>query len=128
MREIVVRSLTSENWQKRDCRVTEVMQQGECLSTVTRRCTYRIESRVTVPSTLDSILWARTLDPHPPRQVFVTKGLDPNTGHEQITYKILGHFYVVLDRDVFCISYRHILAMMVDVTNPTPPEDVPEGV
>jgi len=113
MREIVVRSLTSNDWLKRDCQVTEVVKQGDSVSTVTRRCTYNIESCVTVPSTVDSVEWARSLDPYPPRQVFVTKEMNPDTGQEQITYKILGHFYVVKDCDIFCIGYRHILAMTV---------------
>ena len=113
MRDIVVRSLTSNDWLKRDCLVTEVVSQAGSVSTVTRRCTYRVESTVTVPSTMDSMIWARNLDPHPPRQVFVTKELDPDTGEEQITYKILGHFYVVMDREIFCVGYRHILSMMV---------------
>lgn len=114
MREIVVRSLTSGDWLNRDCLVTEKMQAGGSLSLVTRRCTYRIDSRIAIPSTADSVIWARNLDPHPPRQVFVTKELDPETSHERITYKILGHFYVVLDREIFCIGYRHILSMTVE--------------
>ena len=114
MREIVVRSLTSNDWLNRDCLVTETMRQGDSTSLVTRRCTYRIASRITVPSTADSVLWARNLDPHPPRQVFVTKSANPGTNQERITYKILGYFYVVLDREIYCIGYRHILSMAVE--------------
>jgi len=114
MREIVVRSLTSGDCLNRDCRVTEVMQQAGCLTTVMRRCTYRIASRITVPSIDDSIRWAKTLDPQMPRQVYVTKDLDPETGCERITYKVLGHLYVVLGRDVFGINYRHVLSMVVE--------------
>ena len=90
------------------------MRQGEAVTTVTRRCPYRVESRITVPSARDSIHWANTLDPPPPRQVYVTKDLDPVTGSERVLYKVLGHFYVVLDCDVFCIGYRHILSMAVE--------------
>ena len=116
MRDIVIRNLTSGDWHNRDCLVTEVMRQGESVATVTRRCTYRVEARTTVLSTDDSIRWAKTLDPHLPRQVYVTKDLDPETGHERVVYKVLGSFYVVLDREVFCIGYRHILAMTVEPT------------
>lgn len=114
MRQIVVRSLTSGNWLNRDCCVTEHVRQGPLLTTITRRCTYRVDARVTVPSTADSIRWAKHVDPLPPRQVFVTKDLDAESGAERITYKVLGHFYVVVDRDIFCIGYRHVLAMSVD--------------
>ena len=116
MRQIVVRSLTSDNRLNRDCCVTEVMHQGELVTRVMRRCTYRVESRVTVPSTDDSMTWASSLDPYPPRQVHVTKDLDPSTGCERVSYKVLGHFYVVLDREVFCVGYRHILSMAVDAS------------
>ena len=116
MRDIVIRNLTSGDWCNRDCLVTEVMRQGDCIATVMRRCTYHVEERITVLSTDDSIRWAQALDPHPPRQVHITKDLDPQTGHERVVYKVRGSFYVVLDREVFCIGYRHVLSMTVEPT------------
>src|SRR3989338_8741588 len=114
MREISVRNLTSTDWLKRDCVVTECMQQGDYTTRVVRRCTYHVESKTELPSLQDSIVWARNLDPLPPRQVFVTKDLDPDTGGERVVYKVLGHFYVVWGRSVFCVGYRHILAMDIE--------------
>ena len=114
MREILVRNLTSSDWLKRDCVVTELMRQGDYATRVVRRCTYHVQSKTTLPSTCDSIQWARNLDPLPPRQVFVTKDLDPDTGDERVVYKVLGHFFVVWGRDVFCVGYRHILAMNIE--------------
>ena len=72
MREILVRNLTSTDWLKRDCVVTERIQQGDYTTQVLRRCTYRVESQTVLASTRDSIQWAKNLDPLPPRQVFVT--------------------------------------------------------
>ena len=114
MRQIVVRSLTSSDQLNRDCVVREIMRQGDKVTTVMRRCTYRVESRTTVPSLADSVHWALTLDPLPPRQVYVSKDLDPDTQGERVTYKVLGHFYVVLERQIFCVGYRHILTMAVE--------------
>ena len=114
MREILVRNLTSQDWLKRDCVVTERMGQGDYATTVVRRCTYRVESQTTLPSTRDSIRWAQSLDPHPPRQVFVTRDTEPETGNERVVYKVLGHFYVVWGRVVFNVAYRHILSMGID--------------
>ncbi len=114
MREILVRNLTSTDLLKRDCVVTELMQQGDYSTRVVRRCTYHVESQTLLASTSDSIRWAMNLDPQPPRQVFVTKNLDPDTGAERVIYKVLGHFYVVLERTVFCIGYRHVLSMDID--------------
>jgi hypothetical protein len=116
IREIVVRSLTSGDRTNRDCLVTEVTRQDDAVTTVTRRCTYHIESHVTVPSLQDAIHWAHDLGPHHSRQVYVTKDLDAQRDTERITYKVLGHFYVVLERDVFCIGYRHVLSMAVEPT------------
>lgn len=113
-RDIVVRSLTSTDWRSRDCLVTEVMRQGDLVTTVSRRCTYHIESCVTIPAASDSIRWAQALDPHPPRQVFVTKEFDPEVGNERVIYKVLGYFYVVMDREIVCIGYRHILSMVME--------------
>ena len=114
MREILVRNLTSSDWLKRDCVVTELVQQGDYATRVTRRCTYRVESQTALPSDVDSVTWARNLDPMPERQVFVTKNLDPDTGDERVDYKVLGHFYVVWGATVFCVGYRHILSMNVE--------------
>jgi len=120
MREILVRNLTSTDLLKRDCVVTELMRQGDYSTKVIRRCTYHVESQTPLASTNDSIRWAMNLDPQPPRQVFVTKNLDPDTGAEQVIYKVLGHFYVVLERTVFCVGYRHVLSMDIDGQQETP--------
>ena len=120
MREILVRNLTSDDSLKRDCLVTERMDQGDYATEVVRRCTYRIESQTVLPAMQDSIRWAQNLDPQPARQVFVTKRLDPLTGEERVVYKVLGHFYVVMDCTVFCIGYRHVLSMDIET------DDMPE--
>ena len=114
MRQIVVRNLTSRDWLKRVCVVTERIRQGEYTTEVLRRCTYRVESQTPLASTRDSIQWAKNLDPLPPRQVFVTKDLDPDTGTERVIYKVLGHLYVVWGREVYCVGYRHILSMDIE--------------
>lgn len=123
MREIHVRNLTSADWLKRDCLISEELRQGDYTTKVLRRCTYHVESQTALPSTSpdDTGRWAQTLDPLPPRQVFVTKGLRPDTGGERVIYKVLGHFYVVWNRVVFCIGYRHLLSMDID-----PPDDLLE--
>ena len=121
MREIVVRNLTSEDWMKRDCVVTELMRQGDYITKVMRRCTYRVESETALPTVDDSIAWAKNIDPVPPRQVFVTKDMDPDTGGERVVYKVLGHFYVVMGKSVFCVGYRHILSMDIDAPETAEP-------
>ena len=114
MRDILVKNLTSADWLQRDCVVSELMRQGDYTTKVIRRCTYQIESQTVLPSTRDSIQWAHNLDPLPPRQVYVTKDLDPDTGGERVVYKVRGHFYVVWGRVVFCVGYRHILSMDIE--------------
>mgnify|MGYP001600597773 CR=1 FL=1 len=116
-REITVRSLTSRDRLNRDCLVTEFMRQVGMTTRVTRRCTYHVESRTALPSTDDAIPWAHRLDPLPSRQVYVSKDLDPETGDERVTYKVLGYLYAVVDREVLCVSFRHVLSMSVESTN-----------
>lgn len=125
MRQILVRNLTSPDQLKRDCVVTELMRHGDYATKVIRRCTYRVESQTALPSTADSIPWAQNLDPLPPRQVFVTKDLDPQTGGERVVYKVLGHFYVVWGHAVFCVGYRHILSMDIDAEQSVPDSETP---
>lgn len=114
MRQIVVRNLTSEDHLKRDCTVTERVNQGDWATMVVRRCTYHIENQQSLPSTADSVHWAESLDPLPPRQVYVTKDFNPDTGADRVVYLVTGHFYVVLDAVVYCVGYRHSLAMDVE--------------
>ena len=52
MREIIVRNLTSSDWLKRDCVVSELMQQGDYATHVIRRCTYRVESQTPLSAIL----------------------------------------------------------------------------
>ena len=118
MRQITVRNLTSEDWLQRDCLVTERIREGDATTQVTRRCTYRVESRTPLPSLSDTINWARNLDPLPPRKVFVTRDVDPESGGERVVYKVVGHLYIVWGCEVVCVGYRHLLAMHVD-----PPSD-----
>lgn len=118
MREIRVRNLTSGDRLNRDCAVTERMAQGDYRTTVVRRCTYHVESQTTLPCTRDSIRWAMNFDPPPPRQVYVTKDLDPETGMERVIYKVLGHLYVVWGRVVFNVAYRHVLSMGIEGDEP----------
>ncbi len=123
MREILVRNLTSRDHLKRDCIVTERLTEGPCATTIIRRCTYRVEAQTTLPSTDDAVRWARNLDPLSPRQVYVTKDMDPDTGAERVVYKVLGHFYVVWGVEVFCVGYRHTLSMDIE-----PESDDPQSV
>lgn len=119
VREIRVRNLTSLDRLKRDCVVTERIDQGDYETRVTRRCTYHVKSQSVLPSLHDSIAWAQNLDPLPPRMVYVTKDMNPQTGEEHVVYKVLGHFYVVIEREVFCIGYRHVLSMTIDAFEST---------
>ena len=123
MREILVRNLTSSDWLKRDCVVTELMRQGDYATKVIRRCTYHVESKTALPALVDSAQWAHNLDPVPPRQVFVTKDLDPDSGGERVVYKVLGHFYVVWEQEVYCVGYRHILSMDIESPEEGPVEE-----
>jgi hypothetical protein len=47
--------------------------------------------------------------------------MNPDTGAERVVYKVLGHFYVVLERSVFCVGYRHTLSMNVASDEPLDP-------
>jgi len=102
------------------------MQHGEYGTEVIRRCTYRVKSQTTLPSLNDSVKWAQQLDPLPMRQVFVTKDIDPDSGGERVTYKVLGHFYVVHKKIVFCVGYRHLLSMDIEAAEVGPDFDFPE--
>lgn len=117
-RQITVRSLTSQDRLNRDCLVTEWMRQPGMTTRVSRRCTYHVTSRVMLPSTEDTIGWASALDPLPPRQVYVSKDVDPATGDEHVTYKVLGYLYIVVEREVLCVNFRHVLSMSVESVQP----------
>lgn len=114
MREIVVKSKTSEDGKRRDCLVTERMELQGYVTRISRRCTYQVVREASLPSLQDCIRWSKNrLSPRYPRHVFVTKEVDATSGRENVTYKVLGHLYAILNCEIFNIGYRHVLSMKV---------------
>lgn len=115
-RLIQFKCLTSHDRKQRDVTVEEKLRNALFQTKIVRRCTYAVSRQVSVSSYDDCAIWAKTtFNTTTPRQVFVTKKIHPATGAEDIVYKVLGHFYSVLDKTIYKVQYRHLLSMRIMV-------------
>lgn len=118
MREILTRTLTSEDQSKKDCLITEITCINGFQTKIVRRCTYKVTREVALASLNDCMSWAsKSIAPKNPRRVFIRKLLDSETGTEIIIYKVLGHLYSVTNTTIYDIRYRHIISMNVGEIN-----------
>ena len=117
MREILYRRLNSIDRRKQDFVLRELVSQGDVVTQVEKHYTYRVLRRAAwhgatpVPNGPDG--QPVRLEGEGPRYIFVRKLQHSETGRERFTYKILGHFWVVLPPHRYHIAYRHTLAMEV---------------
>ena len=117
MREITYRRLNSMDHRKQDFVLRELVHQGDVVTQVEKHYTYRVLRRspwhgaAPAPAVTDGK--AIRLEGKGPRYIFVRKLQNSQTGGERFTYKILGHFSVVLPPHQYQIAYRHTLSMEV---------------
>lgn len=120
MREILYRNLTSEDRRKRDCLLTELMDEGGTTTHLEKRCTYFVKrSAAVVEQETQQALEGQgvRVDAATPHHIFVRKERDNGTGIERFTYKVLGHFYVMMGERMFTVAYRHMLQMEIAGNN-----------
>ena len=116
MREILYRRLNSGDRHKQDFVLREMVSQGDVITQVEKHYTYCVLQRTfwkgAVPPVEAGGPSAR-LQGEGQRFIFVRKLQNSETGREYFTYKVLGHFSVVLPPHHYQIAYRHILSMEV---------------
>lgn len=117
MREILYRRLNSVDRRKQDFVLRELVHQGDVMTQVEKHYTYRVLRRTPwhggapVPNGPNG--QPVRVEGQGPRYIFVRKLQQSGTGRERFTYKILGHFWVVLPPHRYHVAYRHTLAMEV---------------
>lgn len=117
MREILYRRLNSLDRRKQDFILREMVRQDDVLTRVEKHYTYCVLRRTSwhgaAPAPTGPNGQAVRLEGKGPRYIFVRKLQNSETGRERFTYKILGHFFVVLPPHQYHIAYRHTLSMEV---------------
>ena len=118
MREILYRRLNSNDRRKQDFVLRERVNQGGTITQVEKHYTYAVVRQIPwhgpvshQPASADG--QAVRLEGQGPRYIFVRKLQNSKTGREYFTYKILGHFSVVLPPNRYQVAYRHTLTMEV---------------
>ena len=116
MREITYRRLNSMDRAQQDFVLREMVQQGGVITQVEKHYTYCVLRRMpwhgSAPDP-DKDGRPVRLAGEGPRHIFVRKLQDSQSGREYFTYKILGHFSVVLPPHQYQVAYRHTLSMEV---------------
>ena len=116
MREILYRRLNSGDHRKQDFILREMVSQGDVITQVEKHYTYCVLQRTfwkgpTPPVSPQGS--AVRLEGEGPRYIFVRKLQNSQSGREYFTYKVIGHFSVVMPPHHYQIAYRHILSMEV---------------
>ena len=117
MREILYRRLHSNDLKKQDFVLRERVRQGGAVTQVEKHYTYCVVRQAPCVGHAPTVTFKAghpvRLEGQGPRYIFVHKLQDSKTGREYFTYKILGHFSVVLPPNQFRVAYRHTLTMEV---------------
>ena len=117
MREILYRRLNSNDHRQQDFILRELVNQGDVVTQVEKHYTYCVIRRSpwhgAAPAPATSTGQAVQVEGQGPRRIFVRKLQHSGTGRERFTYKILGHFSVVLPPHRYQIAYRHTLSMEI---------------
>ena len=118
MREILYRRLNSMDRSKQDFVLREMVQQAGVMTQVEKHYTYCVVRRTPWQGAPPAEVTGKDgqpvrLEGQGPRYIFVRKLQDSQTGREFFTYKILGHFSVVLPPHQYQVAYRHTLSMEV---------------
>lgn len=111
MREILIKSNTSENHHRKNLSIVEVIDQGGVVARAEKKFSYYVSEQNT---NLDvDKLKALTdesikQDYHKKdRHVSIKKILDPKSGVGQMIYRVTGSFYVVQGIHVFAVVFMH---------------------
>lgn len=110
MRELVFKTLTSLDKNKRDIFIQETLEKEGMRAKVERHCRYFILSHAHVedPNDLEQLAKLKNANlPYQKRHYFILKTHDAQLGEDGLLCKVAGSFYVVSGTEVYCIVFVH---------------------
>ncbi len=112
MREIFIKTSTSDNHKRKNLSIVEIINQDGLVAKAEKKyCYYVSEQKPFVdPAHIED--WVeKNSQPHSKkdRHVSIRKTFDHKTGLGQMIYRVIGSFYVVQDLHVFAVVFMHTI-------------------
>ena len=124
MREIFIRTKTSDNHKRKNLSIVEVINQDGFVARAEKKYSYYVSEQNT-PNNEDQIkAWAdlqQQAYQKKDRHVCIRKMFDPKTGIGQMVYRVIGSFYVVQNLHIFAVVFMHSIKFDM-LANHLPPK------
>ena len=127
MREICIKTSTSENHKRKNLLIVEMINQDGIVARAEKKFAYYVSEQSPFMDETKMKSWT---DAHnqgcrkKDRHVSIRKIINPKTGMGQMIYRVIGSFYVVQDLHVFAVVFMH--SIKFDMVSPGfPPEKLP---
>ena len=110
MREIFIRTKTSDNHKRKNLSIVEVINQDGFVARAEKKYSYYVSEQNPLKGEEELKAWADVQQQayqKKDRHVSIRKTLDPKTGLGQMVYRVIGSFYVVQNLHIFAVVFMH---------------------
>lgn len=110
MREIFIRTKTSDNHKRKNLSIVEVINQEGFVARAEKKYSYYVSEQNQEPNEEAIKAWADLQQQSyqkKDRHVSIRKTFDPKTGLGQMVYRVIGSFYVVQNLHIFAVVFMH---------------------
>ena len=121
MREITIRTSTSENRRRRNLWMTELINERGLVARAQKRYAYFVTEKREPVTKEDLNGWIESqskLKQKKPRHISIRRTFDKETGVGQTVYRTTGSFYVLRDFKVFIVVFLHSIKFDI-LSSPT---------
>lgn len=112
MREICIRSSTSNDHKRKNLQIVEILDQNGVTARAEKKYSYYVSEKSPFHDAEEMKTWmevhANTFN-RKDRHVSIQKVLDPKTGVGRMIYRVIGSFYVVQDLHLFAVVFMHTI-------------------
>ena len=124
MREIMIRTTTSENHKRKRLSIVEIINKDGFVARAEKRYAYYVseQSPLVAPEELKSWVEMQSqTNEKKNRHVSIHKIFDKKTGMGQMIYRVIGSFYVVQNLHIFAVVFMHSIKFDMLTANFTHP-------
>lgn len=122
MREIFIKTTTSENHKRKNLSIVEVINQDGVTARAEKKYSYYVSEQSPFKDPEQMKTWMNVQSQQyqkKDRHVSIRKTYDVKTGMGQMVYRVIGSFYVVQDLHLFAVVFMHTIKF--DMASGKPP-------
>ena len=110
MREILIKTSTSNNHKRKNLCITELINQDGFLARAEKKYSYYVSEQPPVHDPEELKKWTslqKDSYQKKSRHVSIRKIYDAKTGVGQMIYRVIGSFYVIQNLHIFAVVFMH---------------------